>query len=29
VRAALESGDAHNKRSNAMAEKLGMTVCSQ
>jgi hypothetical protein len=29
VRAALESGDAHNKRSNAMAEKLGLTVCSQ
>jgi molecular chaperone GrpE (heat shock protein) len=29
VRAALESGDAHNKRSNAMAAKLGLTVCSQ
>jgi hypothetical protein len=29
VQAALQAGDAHNKRSNAMAEKLGMTVCSQ
>ena len=29
VRAALESGDAHNKRSNAMAAELGLTVCSQ
>jgi hypothetical protein len=27
VQAALEAGDAHNKRSNSLAGKLGMTVC--
>jgi len=29
VQAALEAGDAHNKRSNSLAGKLGMTVCSK
>ncbi|HEY6835096.1 MAG TPA: hypothetical protein VI142_01375 [Gaiellaceae bacterium] len=29
VAAALQAGDAHNKRSNALAAKLGLTVCSK
>jgi hypothetical protein len=29
VQAAIQAGDEHNKRSNTIASKLGMTVCSK